>query len=123
MANEIRRTFKLSNKDEIGNIKRIFKREDGSQHLIENFMTTELVDLISMKEIREKKNILLTLNIKTDLSIGHAEFFFEAITAEKYKADILGCQVIDPFICIRLYIHRMSGDRLEIVSYYIRGIA
>jgi hypothetical protein len=55
MANEIRRTFNLSNKDDIGNIKRIFKREDGSQHLIENFMATELVDLISIKEIREKK--------------------------------------------------------------------
>jgi hypothetical protein len=48
MTSEIRRTFNLSNEDGIGNFKRIFKREDGSQHLIENFMTTELVDLISM---------------------------------------------------------------------------
>jgi DNA-binding GntR family transcriptional regulator len=36
-------------------------------------------------------------------------------------ADILGCQVMDPFVCSHLYFHGTSGEPLEIVNYYIRA--
>jgi GntR family transcriptional regulator len=120
-ANDIRDFFDLSNEDLIGRIQRVIMQNNLPVHLIENFMPVEMVKLITKKEIREKKAILRILNKKMDLQIGEAEIFMEAIAADQEISDILGCQVMDPFMCNHLFLRSVAGDPIEIVNYYMRA--
>jgi len=56
-----------------------------------------------------------------DLAIGKAEAFIEAITADQHISDLLGCQIMDPFICFHAFVRFASGEPLEIGNYYIRA--
>jgi len=121
IANHIRDFFGLSNEDRIGRIQRVIMSDKVPVHLVENFMPVELVKLISKKAIRQKKAILRILNDKMDLQIGGGKIFLEAIAADQEMSDILGCQVMEPFMCSRLFLRSVSTDPIEIVNYYMRA--
>ena len=46
---------------------------------------------------------------------------FEGMVADQEIADILGCQVTEPFLCERVFIRFASGKPLQMVNYYLRG--
>ncbi|MCP4753028.1 MAG: GntR family transcriptional regulator [Proteobacteria bacterium] len=121
IANDIRDFFGFSNEESIGRIQRVIMANKVPVHLVENFMPVELVKQVSKKEIREKKAVLRILNEKMDLQIGEAEVFMEAIAADQEMSDILGCQVMEPFMCNRLFLRSIAGDPIEIVNYYMRA--
>ena len=121
IANHIRDFFGLSNEDRIGRIQRVIMSNKVPVPLVENFMPVELVKLISKKEIRQKKSVLRILSDKMDLQIGGGKIFLEAIAADQEMSDILGCQVMEPFMCSRLFLRSVSIDPIEIVNYYMRA--
>jgi GntR family transcriptional regulator len=121
IANHIRDFFGLSNEDSIGRIQRVIMSNKIPVHLVENFMPVELVKQISKKEIRQKKAVLRILNEKMDLQVGGGKIFLEAIAADQEMSDILGCQVMEPFMCSRLFLRSVSIDPIEIVNYYMRA--
>jgi DNA-binding GntR family transcriptional regulator len=43
------------------------------------------------------------------------------MVADQEIADILGCQVTEPFLCERLFIRFASGKPFEMINYYLRG--
>jgi len=120
-ANDICDFFSLSKDDTIGRIQRVIMRDKLPVHLVENFMPVKLVKRISKREIREKKAILRILNEKMDLQVGEAKVSMEAVAADQGMSEILGCQVLEPFMCSRLFLRSSTGDPIEIVGYYMRA--
>ncbi|MBW1814247.1 MAG: GntR family transcriptional regulator [Deltaproteobacteria bacterium] len=121
IANDIRKTFNLSGNDEIVRIRRIILKDNSPVHLIENFMSVELASHLSIEEIRQKKGIIRILNEKIDIQIGKGEMHMEAMAADQDISDIIGCQVMDPLMCLRIYIWFSSGRPFEIINNLFRA--
>ena len=98
IARDLRIFFGLSNKDQIARIHRVLMRDGGPYHLFENFMPVELASHITRKDIVAKKAVIRILQDKIGLKIGRGETYIEAIPADPEIADILKCQVFDPFV-------------------------
>ena len=118
---EIHEFFGLPNDDEIGQILRTLTWDKTRLHLVENYLPVELLEKIPPKEFRQKKAVMRILHNKIDIQLGKAEAFFEATLADQEIADILGCQVTEPFLCERVFIRFASGKPLQMVNYYLRG--
>jgi len=121
IANDIRKIFNLSGDDEIARIRRIILKDNTPVHLIENFMPVELARHLSIEEIRQKKGIIRILNEKIDIQIGKGEMHVEAIVADQDISDIIGCQVMDPLMSLRIYIWFSSGRPFEIINNLFRA--
>lgn len=121
IARELRTFFDLSNEDTIAQIHRIVMRDGVPFHFFENFMMPELAKHLTMEEIAEKKAIIGILQQKINLKISSGEMYLEAVPADPDVADILRCQVFDPFVRLQTFLRFPNGNPFEIVNYFMRA--
>jgi GntR family transcriptional regulator len=121
IVKDIREFFNLGNSEEIARIQRVILKDNRPFNLLENFMPVELANHLSIEEIQKKIGIIRVLSEKIDIQIGKGEMHIEAMVADQDISDILGCQVMEPFICARIFLWFSSGEPFEIINNYLRA--
>ena len=121
IANDIQSFFGLANWDRIARIRRILMFDGAPLHYLENFMALDTAKHITLEEIAEKKSIIQILQDNINLQIGRREAYLQWTPAEPDMAEILGCQVFDPYIRVQLLYWFSTGKPLQITNFFMRA--
>jgi DNA-binding GntR family transcriptional regulator len=119
-ANDIQAFFGLSGKDRVNRVRRIRLIGETPAWFVENILPMGFAEPLSLKEF-SKKPLIDVIREKTGVTIGKAELYLEAVSAEPDIAEILRCNTCDPLIHIRILYYLPSGEPMELSDCYLRG--
>lgn len=121
IARDLQQFFGVSNEDEVARIRRVLMFDGAPLHFLENFLSTDTARHIMLEEIAEKKSIIRILQDNINLRIGRGEVYLQWMPAEPHMAEILGCQVFDPYIRVQLLYWFSGGKPFQITNFFMRA--
>ena len=117
--NDLSQFLELPEDGEIGWIQRIRFLGKVPIYYIENFMPFLLAQKMNFDEL-SRKPLLRLLKEKTDLKIGRAEMFIEAVPADEDVADLLQVPFFEPLILAQVNYWWPDDKPLQTVNLFMK---
>ena len=117
---DICKFFKMTNRDEIGRIRKMVNIRE-VPYFLEDFLPASIAQKITKKELSKEKVLLKIVEEKSGLKTTKGEMYLQAVPAEPDISTFLLCQSFDPLIHMQTYFWSNPGKPLGIGNVYFRS--